>query len=506
MKLGTKLPFCVNNQWRESSTQKYMPVTDSSTGECMAEVPCCTQEEVQLAILAAHAAFPAWSATPVGKRAQLLFTYRNLLEAHLEELTLLVCKELGKNIEEARGDVLKAIEVVEFACSAPNLMKGESLMNVSSGHDTVMYRESLGVFAGIAPFNFPAMIPYGWMIPLCIATGNTFVLKASSFTPLTAYRMLELLIEAGMPAGVVNLVTCSRKEAELLLTHPHVKGVSFVGSTPVGKHVYTTAAAHGKRVQAQCEAKNHALILADAPIERAVAGIINSSFGCAGMRCMALPALCVEESIADEFVQQLLKQIAVHTVGCAYDPATKLGPLVTAEHKQFVLDWIEKGVQEGAKLVLDGRGVTVPGFEKGFFVGHTIFDYVTSEMSIGTSEVFGPVVCIKRVKNFEEGLAIMNDNPFANGSSIYTQSGHYAREFAHRTHGGMVGVNVGIPVPISVFPFSGHKDSFFGDLHANGADGVAFFTEAKCVTSRWFDEEEKKKTTVSTWDGTMNRA
>jgi len=306
--------------------------------------------------------------------------------------------------------------------------------------------------------------------------------------------------------SVVNIVTCSRNEAELLLTHPFVRGVSFVGSTSIGKHVYTTAAAHGKRVQAQCEAKNHALVLADAPLERVAAGIINSAFGCAGMRCMALPVVCVEESVADEFVHHLTTLAGVRKVGCAYDPATDLGPVVTAEHKKFIVDWIGKGVKEGAKLVMDGRDTVVKGFEKGFFVGHTIFDHVKPGMGVGDDEIFGPVVAVKRVKNFEEGLKIMNNSPFANGSSIFTQSGHYAREFAKRTHGGMVGINVGIPVPMSAFPFSGHKDSFFGDLHVNGRDGVAFFTEAKCVTSRWFDEEEKKKTKVGTWEGTISRA
>ncbi|MDR3588817.1 MAG: CoA-acylating methylmalonate-semialdehyde dehydrogenase [Negativicutes bacterium] len=506
MKLGGKIPFCVNNEWKESKTKRYMPVSDSSTGQVIAEVPCCTTEEVEAAVLAAHQAFPGWAGTPVTKRAQLMFKFREILDAHLEELTVLVAKELGKNMEEARGDVLKAIEVVEFACGIPSLMKGESLMNVSEGHDTVMYREPLGVFAGIAPFNFPAMIPYGWMIPLCIATGNTFVLKAASYTPLTAFRMLELLIEAGVPKGVVNIVTCSRNEAEILLTHPKVRGVSFVGSTPVGKHVYMTAAANGKRVQAQCEAKNHALILADAPLERVAAGVINSGFGCAGMRCMALPVVCVEESVADEFVHHLVTQAKQRKVGCAYDPATDLGPLVTADHKKFVNDWIETGIKEGAKLVLDGRGTTVKGFEDGFFVGHTIFDNVKPGMTMGESEIFGPVVAVKRVKDFAEGLQIMNSNPFANGSAIFTQNGHYAREFAKHTHGGMVGINVGIPVPMSAFPFSGHKDSFFGDLHVNGRDGVAFFTEAKCVTSRWWDEEEKKVTKVGTWEGTTARS
>lgn len=500
-----RLRYCVNNEWKESTTGKYMPVTNSSTGELMAEAPCCTVEEVNSAVEAAKKAFPAWSQTPVQKRTELMFKFRAILDAHLDELTLMVSMELGKNLEEARGDVLKAIEVVELACAAPVLMQGDSLMNVSTGHDTVMYREPIGVFAGIVPFNFPAMIPFGWMLPLCITTGNTFVLKAASLVPQTATRMLELLIEAGLPPGVVNLVTCSRSEAELLLKHPDIKGISYVGSTSVGRHIYSIAAAHGKRVQALCEAKNHGLVLKDAALERAALGIINSSLGCAGMRCMALPVLCVEESVADEFLSYFVKFASQRKVGCAYHPETELGPVVSAEHKKSVIDWINKGIEEGAQIVLDGRDLVVPGFEGGYFIGPTILDHVKPGMSVGDKEIFGPVACIKRVKDFEDGLAIMNASEFANGSCIFTQNGYYAREFARRTHGGMVGINVGIPVPVSYFPFSGHKNSFFGDLHVMGRDGVAFYTEAKCVTSRWFSEEDMKVTKISTWDGTISR-
>ncbi|MCX5818938.1 MAG: CoA-acylating methylmalonate-semialdehyde dehydrogenase [Deltaproteobacteria bacterium] len=500
-----RLRYCVNNEWRESKTTKYMPVTNSSTGEVMAEAPCCTVDEVNNAVTAAKVAFPAWSSTPIQDRMGVMFHFRNLLESHMEDLTLSVAMELGKNLGEARGDVIKAMEVVEMACGAPILMQGDALMNISTGHDTVMYREPLGVFAGIVPFNFPAMIPFGWMIPLCITLGNTFVLKAASLTPMTAMRVLELLIEAGMPKGVVNLVTCSRNEAELLLKHPDVRGISYVGSTAVGLHIYSTAAAHGKRVQALCEAKNHGLVLRDAALERSALGIINSTFGCAGMRCMALPVLCVEEACADEFISYLVKFAKQRKVGCAYHQETDLGPVVSAEHKESVINWINKGVEEGADLILDGRNIVVADFENGHFIGPTIFDHVKPGMSVGDSEIFGPVTCIKRVKDFEEGLSIMNGSRFANGSCIFTQSGYYAREFVRRTHGGMVGVNVGIPVPVSYFPFAGHKDSFFGDLHVMGRDGVAFYTESKCVTSRWFSEEDKKETCVGTWEGTITR-
>ncbi|MFZ5437007.1 MAG: CoA-acylating methylmalonate-semialdehyde dehydrogenase [Bacillota bacterium] len=504
MSSARRLRYFVGGEWKESSTQRYMPVTNSSTGEMMAEAPCCTVDEVNSAVEAAAAAFPEWSETPVTQRAELMFRFKAAIEPHIEELTLLVSKELGKNLDEARGDVLKAIEVVEMACAVPMMMQGDSLMNVSQGIDTVMYREPIGVFAGIVPFNFPAMIPFGWMIPLCITSGNTFVLKAASQTPQTAMRMLELLQEAGLPKGVVNLVTTSRNEAQLLLRHPDVRGISYVGSSVVGRQIYATAAAYGKRVQVLGEAKNHGLVLRDANLEMAARYVINSGFGCAGMRCMALPVVVVEEAVADEFVSYLVEFAKLRKVGCAYDPETELGPVVSAEHKQSILNWIAKGIEEGAELILDGRDLVVKGFEGGFFVGPTIFDHVKPGMRIGEEEIFGPVVCVKRVRDFEEGLAVMNSNAFANGSCIFTESGYYAREFARRTHAGMVGINVGIPVPISVFPFSGHKGSFYGDLHVMGRDGVAFYTEAKCVTSRWLGRA-KSDTKISTWEGTISR-
>lgn len=497
--------YCVNGQWLESKTDRWTPVTDSSTGEVIAEIPCCTAEEVESAIAAAQAAFPEWSKKSLSARTQLMFKWRNVLLAHLDELTLLCSKELGKTLEEARGDVLKAIEPTEHACGLPTLMQGDASLQVTTGFDTATYRMPLGVVAGIVPFNFPAMIPWGWMVPLAIATGNTVVLKAASLTPLTSMRILELFYEeAGFPKGIVNLVTCSRNEAEIFLRDPRIKAVTFVGTTGVGKHIYSIASANGKRVQAQCEAKNHALVLEDADLESATNAIINSTYGCAGMRCMALPVIVVQESIADQFVALLKKKAMGLKVGCAYDPATKLGPVVSAEHKAKVCQWIQKGIDEGAELVLDGRNVVVPGYENGFFVGPTIFDHVKPGMTVGDCEIFGPVTLIKRVKDFEEGLAIMNANPFANGSVIFTQSGYYAREFELRTDGGMVGINVGIPVPTAYFPFSGNKESFFGDLHVLGKDGVRFYTRAKTVTKHWYDENSARKT-VSTWEGTVER-
>lgn len=500
-----KLRYFINGEWRESKTNQYMNCYNPSTGEVIALAPQCTADEVEAAVDAAREAFPAWSEISPNKRVQILFRMKALLDQHLEELTHLVATENGKVWDEAMGDVLKVTEVVEFACGIPHLMKGPALMNATPGYDTSQYLEPLGVFVGIAPWNFPAMIPMGWMAPICIATGNTFVLKAASFTPQTSMRILELWQEAGLPKGVINLVTCSRHEAELLLVHPDVKGISFVGSTSVGLHVYATAAAHGKRVQALTEAKNHALVLRDCALERSARGIVNSACGCAGERCMALPTVVVEECIADPLVAVLKQFMAELKIGPAYDKTSQLGPLVNAEHRQSVLLWIQKGIEEGAELVLDGRNVVVTGFEQGFYLGPTIFDHVGPGMTIGDREIFGPVLCVKRVRDFQEGLELMNRNEFGNGSVIYTQNGYYAREFARRTHGGMVGINVGIPVPLGVFGFTGHKNSFFGDLHTMGMDGVRFFTELKSVTAHWFSEEEAKECKVlNSWDGMIS--
>ena len=482
-----------------------MDCYDPSRGEVIAQTPQCTAAEVESAVMAAKAAFPAWADTPPNQRVQVLFRMKALVDQHLDELTRLLATENGKVWNEAMGDVLKVTEVVEYACGIPNLMLGPALMNCTPGYDSTQYLEPLGVFAGIAPWNFPAMIPMGWMAPLCIATGNTFVLKAASFVPQSSMRILELWQEAGLPKGVINLVTCGRNEAEILLKHPDVKGVSFVGSTSVGRHIYATAAENGKRVQALTEAKNHAIVLGDAALERTARGIVNSACGCAGERCMALPTVVVEEAVADQLVALLVKMMKDLKIGTAYDQSSQMGPLVNAGHRQFVTDWIQKGIDEGAQLVLDGRGVTVKGFEKGFYLGPTLFDHVQPGMAVGDQEVFGPVLCIKRVKDFEEGLALMNANEFGNGSVIYTQSGFFAREFARRTHGGMVGVNVGIPVPLGMFGFTGHKNSFFGDLHTMGTDGVRFFTQLKTVTTHWFSEVEAREAKVlNSWDGMIS--
>ena len=496
-----KLALHINGEWKESASSSYRDCFNPSTGAVIAKLPQCTIAEMDEAIASAKAAFPEWAATPVGNRTQVLFRMKALIDEHLDELVELLCVEQGKTIPESKGDILKAQEVIEFACGMPHLMKGESIMNVSRGYDTVQYREPLGVFLGLVPWNFPAMIPHGWMIPICIAAGNTFVLKAASNAPQSAMRMLELWTEAGLPKGVINLITANPKDVDYLIAHPDIVGVSFVGSSSIGLEVYKKAGAAGKRVQVLGEAKNHALVLSDCKLDRTASGIINAFCGCAGERCMALPALVVEEKIADALVEALVSKAKDLKLGLAHKEATTLGPLVNAKHKESVESYIAKGISEGAKLVLDGRNPKLSAECKdGFFVGPTIFDHVTEEMSIGRDEIFGPVLSIKRVKDFEQGLAIMNDSVFANGSAIYTQNGWAAREFAHRTHGGMVGINVGIPVPMCIFGFTGHKQSFFGDLHVMGMDGVRFYTELKNVTSTWFIEDGG---VVDTWDGML---
>lgn len=498
--------YCVYGEWRESKTDTYTPVTNSSTGEVMAEVPRCTADEVEEAIDSAQQAYESWSRMSISKRVQYLFKWRNVINDHLDELTELCAKEHGKNLNESRGDILKALEPTELACSLPLAIQGSGALQVTTGFDCSTYRMPLGVVAGIVPFNFPAMIPWGWMVPLAVACGDTVVLKAATPTPLTSMRMLELFYEeAGFPKGVVNLVTCTHHESDILLTDPRVKAVTFVGTTRVGKEIFAKGGANGKRVQAQTEAKNHALVLEDCEMEATTSAIINSAFGCAGERCMALPVVCVQESIADEFVAKLVEKASALKLGRAWEPETDLGPVVSEAHKQRVLGWIEKGIEEGAELVLDGRNPEVPeGCEGGYFIGATIFDHVTEDMSVGHDEIFGPVLCVKRVKDYDEGIKIMNANPFANGSCIFTQDGYYARKFEMDTDGGMVGINVGIPVPSAYYPFSGNKDSFFGDQHVLGIDGFRFYTRAKTVTTHWFDDSARTKK-LDSWEGTVER-
>ncbi len=494
-----RLKLFIANEWQDSRTTSWTPVYNPSTGEIQAETPDCLVEEVDAAVAVAAGAFRAWADMPAPKRAEFLFRFRELLIKHKEKLATVLASENGKTHAEAAGSVARGIEIVEFACGIPTHLVGDSLENVSRGVDVVTLRQPLGVCVGICPFNFPAMVPM-WMFPIAIACGNTFVLKASERCPMSGAYLMNLLKEAGLPPGVVNMVLGRKETVTALIKHPKVKAVSFVGTTRVGRIMSETAAALGKRVQALCQAKNHALVLPDCALERTAQGIINAAFGCAGERCMALPVVVVHEAIADRLVEEIVARARQIKVGPAENPTTKMGPLVTPEHLTGVRGYIEKGIAEGAKLILDGRDCKVSGYPQGFYLGPTIFDCVTNDMTIGMEEIFGPVLSIKRVKNFEGGLKVIEESPYGNGTAIYTQSGYYARQFAHRVPVGMVGVNVGIPVPLGFFSFTGWKESFFGDLHAYGKDGVLFYTEKKSVTYRWFSPAEGEAEHIGTWD------
>lgn len=496
---GPRIPLFINGNWVLSQTKTWAPVYNPSTGEVIATSPDCAPEEVSHAVAAARAAFPAWSETPAVERVQYLFKLKQLLDQNLHELATILATENGKTHAEAVGSVTRGIEIVEFACGIPTLMMGDSLAEVSREVDVVTYRTPLGVCAGICPFNFPFMIPL-WMFPIAIAAGNTFVLKANGKCPNSAKRLMELLEEAGLPKGVVNMVLCEKDGTTALIEHPDVKAISFVGSTRIGRIVYEKAAQAGKRVQALCQAKNHALVLPDCAFEPTVKGIVNAAFGCAGERCMALPVAVVHEAIADKLVPELVKRASRIKVGPSETEGVEMGPLITPEHLRKVTDYIETGVAEGAQLLLDGRECKVKDYPGGFYLGPTIFDHVTNDMVVGSEEIFGPVLCIKRAKSFDEGIATINASPYGNGAAIYTTNGYYARAFVRRVDAGMVGVNVGIPVPLGFFSFTGWKQSFFGDLHSHGKDGVLFYTEKKSVTSRWHKDPQAKIGKIGTWD------
>lgn len=467
------------------------PVYDPATGAVIARVPLGDAADVDAAVAAARAAFPAWQATPVIERARILFHYHTLLEAHFDELAHLVVRENGKTLEDARGEVRRGIEVVEFACGAPTLLMGETVRDVSRGIDCESIRYPLGVIAGITPFNFPMMVPH-WMIPLALVCGNTFVLKPSERTPLSAERFAHLLTESGLPAGVFNVVHGARAAVTALLEHPDVRAVSFVGSQPVAEHVYRTAAAHGKRVQALAGAKNHLIVLPDANLDQAVPAIIASAFGAAGERCLAGSVVVAVGGVADELVRRLDMAAGGLRLGSGLDSATGMGPVIRADHRERVRGYIARGKAQGAAVVRDGttsgdvngNGDAAPNPE-GFFLAPTIFDRVTPEMDIARDEIFGPVLAVVRVETLEEGIAVANRSRFGNAASIFTTSGAAARAFRERIEAGMLGINVGVAAPLAFFPFAGWKNSFYGDLHATGKDAIAFYTDQKVITSRW---------------------
>jgi malonate-semialdehyde dehydrogenase (acetylating)/methylmalonate-semialdehyde dehydrogenase len=462
----------------------YDEILEPATGELLARVPRSSPTAVAAAVEGAAEAFAAWRDTPAPDRAQVLFRFKALLEREREELARLVARENGKLLDDARGEVRRGIDVVDFACGMPTLLMGETVEGIARGVDSHTVRVPLGVAAGLCPFNFPAMIPL-WMFPIAIAAGNTFVLKPSERTPLTAIRLAELLREAGLPAGVLRLVHGARAVADALIEHPLVRAVSFVGSEGVARHVYAHAAAHGKRVQALAGAKNHLVVMPDADLDAATHAILSSAFGAAGQRCLAGSVAVPVGTAADPMVAALAREAGAMAPGDPLLPDSAMGPVIRADARTRIREWIDRGVAEGARLVLDGReprGGPPPG---GFFLGPTILDGVRPEMAVAREEVFGPVLSVVRSGSLEDAIAIANRSRFGNAASIFTRSGAAARQFRSRIEAGMVGINVGVAAPMAFFPFAGWKGSFFGDLHATGKDAVRFYTETRVVIERW---------------------
>jgi malonate-semialdehyde dehydrogenase (acetylating)/methylmalonate-semialdehyde dehydrogenase len=460
------------------------PVHDPATGALRGRVAFASAEETRSAIAAAESALPGWAATTPLQRARVLFRFKALLESHMDELALTLTAEHGKVLSDARGEVIRGLEVVEFACGIPQLLKGESTDNVGTGVDSWSMRQPVGVCAGITPFNFPAMVPM-WMFPVAIACGNTFVLKPSEKDPSVPLRVAELLKEAGLPDGVFNVVNGDREAVDTLLTDPRVAAVSFVGSTPVAEYIYRTASAHGKRVQALGGAKNHMVVMPDADTRNAASALVGAAYGSAGERCMAISVAVAVGEAGDRLVEAVREQLASLKVAPGTAEGADMGPLVTREHLERVRGYVDLGVAEGATLVVDGRGLSVKGHERGYYIGPCLFDGVRPGMRIYREEIFGPVLCVVRVPDLDSALALVNSHEFGNGTAIFTASGEAARSFTQRVQCGMVGVNVPIPVPMAFHSFGGWKRSLFGPLHVHGPDGVRFYTRLKTVTSRW---------------------
>lgn len=478
----TILKNFINGQWVESSGTKTLEVPNPATGEVLARVPISTKEDVDRAVQAAKKAFETWKNTPVPKRARIMFTFHHLLNEHHEELAKLIVQENGKAYKEAYGEIQRGIECVEFAAGAPTLMMGESLSGIAEGIDSEMFRYPLGVVAGITPFNFPMMVPL-WMFPLAIACGNTFVLKPSERTPILANKLAELFTQAGAPEGVLNIVHGAHDVVNALIDHEDIKAISFVGSQPVAKYVYERAAAQGKRVQALSGAKNHHIVMPDADIETAVQHVISSAFGSAGQRCMACSAVVIVGE-NEQFVKLLKQKADEIVIGNGMDPEVFLTPVIRQSHREKVLGYIQKGIEEGAILIRDGRK-EMEEMREGNFLGPTIFDHVTPNMTIAKEEIFAPVLSLLRAKDLDEALEYIRKSRYGNGATIYTKDAKAVRKFREEADAGMLGINVGVPATMAFFPFSGWKDSFYGDLHVNGKDGVNFYTRKKMITSRF---------------------
>lgn len=459
-------------------------VFNPSTGAVIRHVPMADPVQVDAAVSAAREAFASWASTPVLQRARVMFRFKALLDANIDALARLVSEEHGKVVADARGSVQRGIEVVEFACGMPHVLRGNFSENVGRGIDCYDTRLPIGVCVGITPFNFPAMVPM-WMFPVAIACGNTFVLKPSERDPSTSVRIAELMQEAGLPDGVLNIVHGDKEAVDALLVHPDVNAISFVGSTPIAKYIYEVGTAHGKRVQALGGAKNHLVVMPDADIAQAADAIMGAAYGSAGERCMAISVVVAVGTSADPVIDALKTRIAALKIGASDDPQSDMGPLVTRVHCDRVRSYVDLGVEEGARLVVDGRNVSVHGCEQGFFLGPCLFDHVTPNMRVVQEEIFGPVLCVVRVKSLDDAIACVNSHPYGNGTSIFTQSGHAAREYTTRVQVGMHGVNVPIPVPMAFHSFGGVKQSIFGSHGMHGDEGVHFYTQLRTITARW---------------------
>jgi len=461
------------------------PVTNPATGEVTRHVAMASRQTVEDAIAAAEAAFPAWRDTPPIKRARIMFRFKQLLEENADEVVAAITNEHGKVLDDAMGEFIRGVEVVEYACGIPEMLKGEFSKNVGPGIDSWAEHQPLGVVAGITPFNFPAMVPM-WMYPMAIACGNTFVLKPSEKDPTAPMLCARLLTEAGLPDGVFNLVNGDKEAVDTLLDDKRVQAVSFVGSTPVAEYIYSTGTANGKRVQALGGAKNHAVVMPDADIDNAVSALMGAAYGSCGERCMAISvAVCVGDDTADSVVEKFRQRIAELKVGNGNDTGNDMGPLITKAHLDKVRSYVDLGVEEGADLVIDGREFVVDGHEDGFFLGPCLFDRVTQEMRIYNEEIFGPVLCVVRAESEEEAMRLIDEHEYGNGTCIFTRDGEAARYFADRIRVGMVGINVPLPVPVAYHSFGGWKRSLFGDLYAYGPDSVRFYTRRKTITQRW---------------------
>lgn len=491
----------IAGKWVSSKAADFSNVWNPSTGEIIAKVPICKADEVDLAVQAAQAAFPAWSDTPIVERARVMYRFKGLLEKHYEEIARSVSREHGKTVPEAKASVARGIEVVEFSMGIPSLIMGECMENIATNVDCETMRHPLGVCAGITPFNFPAMVPL-WMYPIAITCGNTFVLKPSEKVPLTSMLIADLLKESGLPDGVFNIVHGGKDAVDAILTHPLVKAISFVGSTAIAKYIYEVGCKHGKRVQAAGGAKNHIIIMPDADMEQTVQALQSSAFGCAGERCMAGSLAIPVGDAAAELMPRLVESTSRMKVGRTDgDSNPDMGPVISGEHLKKVKSLIEAGVKEGADLALDGREVKVADAPNGFFLGPTILDKTEPNMTVVKEEIFGPVLSVVRVQTIEDAIRLGQDCPYGNGAVIYTNSGKAARQFKRYFNAGMIGVNVGVPAPMAWFPFTGWNASFYGDQHIQGREGINFYTQQKMTMTRWFDTKSSKAFSDPIWKG-----